>query len=86
MFDFVHFTLSDRLLLAVLALMANAVIGGPQWLYQPIAYLHPLFISEKLIRILEEKLNRSKRSDSERRVRGILLVIFMAGLAMWLGD
>jgi adenosylcobinamide-phosphate synthase len=65
------------------ALLAEACIGYPQFVYSRIA--HPVVWIGWLIDCLESRWNDASRTDSARRVLGILTVTIVAGLAAFIG-
>ncbi len=65
----------DPLILLVLALLLDAYIGDPPGLYRVAP--HPVKLMGRAIGALERRLNREGRSASVRRVRGVLVVIFL---------
>ena len=74
---------TDPLLLLLAALLIDAVIGDPAWLY---GYLpHPVALIGQMIAALERRLNLAERSDRVRRALGILTVVLVVCLAAGLG-
>ncbi|MBV8167441.1 MAG: cobalamin biosynthesis protein CobD [Alphaproteobacteria bacterium] len=69
----------DILLLALGALMLDWLIGDPRWLPHPVVGLG------HLTGWLDRRLNRVQRSDAERRLRGVLTVLLVVGLAAAVG-
>jgi adenosylcobinamide-phosphate synthase len=65
--------------------LLNLVLGGPRSLYTPIEFLHPLHLLEKLVMKASEKLNRFRRSDQSRRMRGLMLVLSIVSAMFFLG-
>lgn len=75
----------DHLLVAILALLLNAVLAGPRsWLLASGLSSVSRFPAH-LLRTLERKLNRDHRSEKERETRGILLVAMVVIDAVILG-
>lgn len=78
------------LLLLLAALVLEPLLGEARG---PLRLLpHPVRLLGALIAQLDRKLNREGRSASDRRLRGVLVVVFVAGLAAaagwvvaWLG-
>jgi len=74
---------TDPLLLLLTALLIDAVIGDPAWLY---GYLpHPVALIGQMIAALERRLNLAERNNRVRRALGILTVVLVVGLAAGLG-
>jgi adenosylcobinamide-phosphate synthase len=81
---FMHFgSAPEPLLLLFMAIALDAVAGemGPLFRLAP----HPVVMIGTLIGALDKRLNKPERSESDRRLRGILLVLGMAALALGLG-
>lgn len=79
----------DPLILLLLALMIDAYVGDAPWLFRRIK--HPVALIGDLIAFLDDKLNREKRSEMDRAVRGavtaltVIVVIGAFGTAVaWL--
>jgi adenosylcobinamide-phosphate synthase len=62
----------DPLMVLLVALIIDAVLGDPPWLWRTIP--HPVALIGRLILYLDQKLNRDKRSEIDRRLRGALVV------------
>ncbi|HXP06481.1 MAG TPA: adenosylcobinamide-phosphate synthase CbiB [Stellaceae bacterium] len=75
--------LHDPLLLLYVGLAIDAMCGemGPVFRRIP----HPVVLAGRAITFFEARLNRPIRSDSARRVRGVLTVIVLVGAAAALG-
>ncbi len=76
--------LSDSLLILSLALAAEAAFGYPHRLYTAIG--HPVTWIGRLIKALDQGLNREDRSFGWRRAAGILALLALlaaTGLAAW---
>jgi len=65
----------DPLVLLLLALMIDAYLGDPQRLHKYVK--HPVVWLGGVIELLDGKLNRERRGDVDRLVRGALLVVFI---------
>ena len=65
----------DPLILLIFAIIFDACIGDMKFLFRVI--IHPITLIGSLISFLDEKLNRSKRGEIDRIMRGILCVLFM---------
>ena len=81
---FMHFGSAPApLLLLFMAIALDAAAGemGPLFRWIP----HPVVMIGTLIGMLDKRLNKAERSESSRRLRGILLVLGMAVLALSLG-
>ncbi len=73
----------DPLLLLLLAIVLDAAIGDPPWLYRHIA--HPIAVLGRLIGFLDRRLNRENRGETERRWRGVLVVTVVTTIAAFGG-
>jgi adenosylcobinamide-phosphate synthase len=73
----------ETLLVLVIALVVDAVVGDLPGLFRVIP--HPVKLAGGLIGGLERRLNREKRGDMARKVRGALVVLALGGLAFALG-
>ncbi|MFI4948941.1 MAG: adenosylcobinamide-phosphate synthase CbiB [Alphaproteobacteria bacterium] len=75
--------LHDPLLLLYAGLAIDAMCGemGPVFRRVP----HPVVLAGRAITFFEARLNRPTRSDSARRVRGVVTVIVLVGAAAALG-
>lgn len=73
----------DPLALLLGALILDAVVGEMGLIFRWIP--HPIAAMGSLIGGLERKLNRDHRGEHDRALRGILLVIFVAGLCIGIG-
>jgi len=75
-----HFgTAPDALLLLFMALAVDAVFGemGPLFRLLP----HPVVLLGRMIAALDKRLNKPALPESDRRLRGVVLVVLMAALA-----
>jgi adenosylcobinamide-phosphate synthase len=63
------------------ALLLDALIGDPAWLWARVH--HPVVLLGRVINRLEARLNR--RDAQTRRVRGVVLLVAVAGLAALIG-
>ncbi len=75
----------DHLLVAILALLLNAVLGGPRSWFLAAGLSSFSQFPAHVLRTLERKLNREHRSEKERETRGILLVAMVVINALVLG-
>lgn len=73
----------DPLMILVAALIIDAVIGDPPWLWRMIP--HPVAMIGSVILFLDHKLNRDKRSELDRRLRGALVAAGMTLAAVGVG-
>lgn len=73
----------DPLMILVAALIIDAILGDPPWLWRLIP--HPVAMIGSLILFLDHKLNRDKRSELDRRLRGALVAVGMTLAAVGLG-
>lgn len=63
----------DPLLILAAALILDALLGDPPWLWRRLP--HPVALIGRLIDALEGKLNRAKRPSWDRRLRGALVAV-----------
>ena len=68
----------DPLILMLVALLVDAYIGDPAFLSRYIR--HPVAWIGDIIGVLDDKLNRDKRGNVDRLVRGALVVVFVVAL------
>ena len=73
----------DPLILLLMALAVEAVIGEARFLFGVVP--HPVRLIGGLVGFLERKLNREQRSELDRAVRGLLVVLVVAGLSLGVG-
>lgn len=74
----------DPLILLAIALVVEGYFGRLGLIFKVIP--HPVSIMGNAIRFLERKLNRDKRSPTDRAVRGaisVLFIVVMAGVVGW---
>ncbi len=71
------------LLILVVALMIDAVVGDPPWLWRRLP--HPVALIGGAIALLERKLNRDSRPGYDRRVRGALVAVLLVAAAVGVG-
>lgn len=64
---------SNALLIVVAALLIDAVIGDPDWLWKRLA--HPVVLIGALIGWLDGVLNRESWSDGRRKSAGVLAIL-----------
>jgi adenosylcobinamide-phosphate synthase len=67
----------------LLALVIDAAVGDPEWLYRAIA--HPTVLAGRLIDWLDQGLNNLADSPAWQRFWGIVAVVFLVGGALTLG-
>lgn len=65
------------------ALLLDALVGDLRWLFRVVP--HPVVFAGKLIGFLDDKLNRPQRGRAALLVRGLLVTVFVAGLAAAVG-
>jgi adenosylcobinamide-phosphate synthase len=75
--------LHDPLLLLYFGLAIDALFGEMGSVFRH--FSHPVMLAGRAIQFFETRLNRSDRGDIARRVRGVLTVIVLVGLAAALG-
>ena len=73
----------DPLILLLLALVLDAYLGEARFLFRWTG--HPVEWIGRLIGFLDAKLNRQKRGDVDRTIRGALVVIFVVVVAGGVG-
>jgi adenosylcobinamide-phosphate synthase len=73
----------DTLLLVVAALILDAVIGDPDWLWRRLP--HPVVWIGRLIGTLERRLNRADRSGLQRKLAGVVTVVLLVASAVVAG-
>ena len=73
----------DPLVLLLIALAVEAVVGEARFLFRAVP--HPVRLIGLLTGFLDLKLNREQRSESDRAVRGLLVVLVIAGLSLSVG-
>lgn len=75
-------------LILALALLFDAVVGDPRWLYKIVP--HPVVLIGKPIGWLDAKLNRKTRSETDRLIRGsfvtFVTVIFWVAIGWVIAD
>lgn len=64
---------TDRLVIAIAALILNGLLGGPRKLHRLAGLYKPGKWLGAAVRALERKLNRDRRSVEDRRRRGVIL-------------
>jgi len=69
----------DPLILLLLAMVLDAYLGEARFLFKLSG--HPVQWIGRLIGFLDAKLNREKRGDIDRTLRGALVVVVVAGIA-----
>lgn len=73
----------DPLLILLAGLALDAVVGDMRPLFRIIP--HPVVAAGKLVSFLERRLNRETRGSDVRRMRGLIVVIAVVGLAALCG-
>ena len=73
----------DPLILLLLALVLDSYLGEARFLFRWTG--HPVEWIGRLIGFLDAKLNREKRGDVDRTIRGALVVIFVVAIAGGVG-
>ena len=73
----------DPLVLLLLALIVEAYVGEARFIFK--AVRHPVKIIGDGIGFFDRKLNREDRSEVDRAVRGVLVVLGVTGLAFTVG-
>ena len=70
-------------LILALALLIDALIGDPRWLYRLIP--HPVVLIGKPIAFLDRRLNRQDRGEKDRLARGAVTVLLVVGTCTAIG-
>ncbi|MAN78903.1 MAG: cobalamin biosynthesis protein, partial [Magnetovibrio sp.] len=73
----------DPLVLLLLALLLDAYLGDTPWLFKRAR--HPVALLGNVIDWLDRKLNRDKRPEMDRAVRGAVAVLAVVALTGGLG-
>lgn len=73
----------DPLVLLLVALVVEAGVGEMRWLFRFVR--HPVVVIGTLVSFLDRKLNREKRSERDRAVRGALAVLVVCGVTGAIG-
>lgn len=74
---------ADPLLLLVAGLAVDALLGDMPGVFRRVP--HPVVLAGRAVAFFDRKLNREIRSEASRRVRGVVTVIALVGLAAALG-
>jgi len=74
---------SDTLVLTMVALVADAVIGDPDWLWRRLA--HPVALIGRAIAALDRALNRETWSPARRKLFGIITILLLIIASLLLG-
>jgi len=73
----------DPLILLLLAMGIEAYLGEASFIFNRIK--HPIAIIGSLISVLDDKLNRPKRPEMDRAIRGAFVVMLMVSLSAAIG-
>lgn len=73
----------DTLLLVVAALVLDAAIGDPDWLWRRLR--HPVVWIGNLIGVLERGLNRLHWSGAQRKLAGVATIVLLVAVAVVVG-
>lgn len=73
----------DPMLILLAALLIDAIIGDPPALWRLVP--HPVALIGRLIHFLDVRLNRDHRTPRDRQLRGALVALGIAGLAILIG-
>jgi adenosylcobinamide-phosphate synthase len=74
---------ADPLLLLLAGLAVDAFLGDMPGVFRRVP--HPVVLGGRAVALFDRKLNREIRSEASRRVRGVVTVIVLVGLAAALG-
>lgn len=83
---FSSYSFSILALMSCVALLLNLLLAGPRSLWSPVVFLHPLNLLERALRRVSEKLNRFRRTDEQREMRGLMLVLAVLLAMVMLGN
>lgn len=84
-FDSIGFgTTFDPLWLLVLALALDVYLGDMNFIFRFLK--HPVVWIGDLITFFDKRLNRSERSDTNRMVRGFVVVVMVTGICFLIGN
>ena len=75
--------LGDRVFVLILALVADALLGEMPWLFARMP--HPVVLAGRAIAVFDARLNRENRDESSRRLRGIVTLVLLVGVATAIG-
>lgn len=73
----------DPLILLLLALAVEAYVGDPRFIFRLVP--HPVKVIGGAVDWLERRLNRERRSDLDRTVRGVLCAALVVAACLGLG-
>lgn len=76
--------LQDHLYIVLIALAANILLAG-EWLRSLLYHINPMRGVAGVVRFADARLNREKRPDVDRAVRGALLVLIFVPASYGLG-
>ncbi len=74
---------NDTLIITLVALVADAVIGDPDWLWRRLA--HPVAIIGRAIARLDRALNRDTWSPRRRRAAGVAAILLLVIASLLFG-
>lgn len=74
------FLQNDALFVLTLALVLDALIGDPDWLWRRLS--HPVVWIGSAISMLDVRLNKTRDSAYERKLAGVLAVLFLVAGAL----
>ncbi len=77
--------MDERIMIAMLALVANALLGGPPWLIAQLQLNKPARMMASFVRMVERKLNRERRLPAARRRRGLMVMLAVGGSGLAAG-
>ena len=77
------FDVQTTVLVLFVALVVDALIGDPDWLWRRLP--HPVVLMGKLIQQLDDKLNSPADQATARRIKGTLALIVMLAVACAVG-
>lgn len=74
---------ADPLMVLLAALIIDAVLGDPPWLWRAVP--HPVALIGRVITFFDHRLNRDSRTPLDRRLRGVVVASGMTLAAIGLG-
>ena len=82
-YDYLYDTGFEPLVLYVIAMSIEAYLGSPKFLWGVLR--HPVVLIGDIINFLDKKLNREKRSEIDRTVRGFFSLLILVSVTSVIG-
>lgn len=73
----------DATIVAIIALLVDAVVGDMKWLFSRIG--HPVALFGSMIKILDRHFNHDRASNRKRKILGLLVTLGSVGIAIIIG-